>query len=114
MVYEMSETFRVVIVCVLIAAIIASIIAAAFLDASVGTETAGHVKITKGGSNMVGCDVPHNLFCGELQKMVAIPESRFIELTEAEAMLNCLKAAGVDNWDGYSEAVQMAFGEEDE
>ena len=28
--------------------------------------------------------------------------------------LNALKACGVDNWDGYSDAVEMVYGEDDE
>lgn len=27
--------------------------------------------------------------------------------------LNVLKACGVDNWDGYSDAIEMVYGEED-
>lgn len=28
--------------------------------------------------------------------------------------LNALRACGVDNWDGYSDAVEMVYGEDDE
>lgn len=39
------------------------------------------------------------------QRMVTIPELRFLELEEAESTLNQLYAAGVDNWDGFEDAV---------
>ncbi|URY10921.1 inihibitor of recBCD nuclease [Shigella phage ESh7] len=28
-------------------------------------------------------------------------------------LLNALRACGVDNWDGYSDAIEMVYGEED-
>ncbi len=39
--------------------------------------------------------------------MVEITEERLKELEEAKHFLNCLLAAGVDNWEGYDIAVDM-------
>lgn len=39
--------------------------------------------------------------------MVSIPDTRYQQLLEAEAMLQALEAAGVDNWPGYSDAQEM-------
>jgi len=36
-----------------------------------------------------------------------ISKKRFDELIEAEAMLEALYAAGVDNWSGYDEAMNI-------
>lgn len=41
---------------------------------------------------------------------VIISQKRYKELMEAEVKLNALYAAGVDNWEGYSEA----FGDDDD
>ena len=41
--------------------------------------------------------------------------SAHIEKLEKDLeLLNALKACGVDNWDGYSDAVEMVYGEDDE
>lgn len=37
---------------------------------------------------------------------VSIPIERLRELEDAEATLSALYAAGVDNWDGYSDAIE--------
>lgn len=39
--------------------------------------------------------------------MVTISEKRFDKLMRYEAFLECLEAAGVDNWDGYDDACEM-------
>lgn len=39
-------------------------------------------------------------------KDVTIPGDRFRELTDAEAKLNALESAGVDNWEGYDDAME--------
>ena len=36
-----------------------------------------------------------------------IANERYLELLEAEKVLDALYAAGVDNWDGYDYAVEM-------
>lgn len=36
---------------------------------------------------------------------VTIPRSRYDELIEADRMLSRLEAAGVDNWEGYDDAM---------
>lgn len=38
-----------------------------------------------------------------MSKLYIISEKRLLELLEAEAELECLGAAGVDNWWGYCE-----------
>ena len=38
-----------------------------------------------------------------MSKLYIISEERLLELLEAEAELECLGAAGVDNWWGYCE-----------
>lgn len=46
----------------------------------------------------------------DLNKMVTevtIPAGRFEELTNAEATLSALEAAGVDNWEGYDHAMEI-------
>ncbi len=45
-------------------------------------------------------------------KEVTIPGDRFRELTDAEAKLNALEAAGVDNREGYDHAMDILHGEE--
>lgn len=42
-------------------------------------------------------------FCAELEKVQE--DSEFLE---------CLKSAGVDNWDGYSEAQEMMWPEDED
>jgi len=44
---------------------------------------------------------------------VTIPAGRFEELTDAEAKLNALEAAGVDNWEGYDHAMDILNETED-
>lgn len=40
--------------------------------------------------------------------------SAYIDKLEKDLeFLNALKACGVDNWDGYSDAVEMVYGEDD-
>lgn len=46
-------------------------------------------------------------------KEVTIPGDRFRELTDAEAKLNALEAAGVDNWEGYDHAMDILNEKED-
>lgn len=45
-------------------------------------------------------------------KEVTISGSRFRELTDAEAKLNALESAGVDNWEGYDHAMDILNGED--
>jgi hypothetical protein len=39
--------------------------------------------------------------------MVSVREDEYNQLLEDQAFLDCLKAAGVDNWEGYSAACEM-------
>lgn len=34
-------------------------------------------------------------------------------LEKDQELLNALRACGVDNWDGYSAAIEMVYGEDD-
>ena len=43
----------------------------------------------------------------EKSKTVEIPEYRYKDLLHAEMMLSCLESAGVDNWEGYEEAMTV-------
>lgn len=44
---------------------------------------------------------------------ITITKAEYERLIEADAFLNCLDAAGVDNWPGYADACEM-YEEEDE
>lgn len=48
-----------------------------------------------------------------MQETVTISKSEYERLLKAEAFLNALEAAGVDNWSGYDFACEM-FNEEEE
>jgi hypothetical protein len=41
------------------------------------------------------------------KKVVEVPEDVFNSLMENDALLEALKACGVDNWHGYPEAIEM-------
>lgn len=43
----------------------------------------------------------------ELKKKISDLEKQLEENEKDIAFLECLRAAGVDNWDGYDEAIQM-------
>jgi len=47
-------------------------------------------------------------------ELITIPLAHYEELTEERDFLECLKCAGVDNWQGYDMAREMFSGEEDE
>lgn len=42
-----------------------------------------------------------------MNEITEITTERLAELLEAEDLLQCLQACGVDNWDGYCDAVEM-------
>lgn len=44
---------------------------------------------------------------------VVLDMARYNELLEAEEFLNALRAAGVDNWDGYEYAQDMVSEDEE-
>lgn len=46
-------------------------------------------------------------------KTVTILNSRYVKLLLKEGKLNALVSAGVNNWDGYDEAMDMLEGEEE-
>lgn len=41
------------------------------------------------------------------EKTITITVRRYKDLLRAEALLAYLRAVGVDNWEGYSEAIRM-------
>jgi len=41
------------------------------------------------------------------EQMVSIPASEYAILLNESDVLACLYAAGVDNWEGYDEAMEM-------
>lgn len=43
----------------------------------------------------------------EQEEMVEITKEEYVELLEESSFLNCLRDAGVDNWDGYDYATEM-------
>ncbi len=43
----------------------------------------------------------------EEKEMISIPASEYEDLKEDQRLLDCLRGAGVDNWEGYSEAVAL-------
>ena len=44
------------------------------------------------------------------EQMVSIPANEYAELLNESNVLACLYAAGVDSWEGYDEAMEMAAG----
>lgn len=40
-------------------------------------------------------------------EQVTLSMDEYFELVECKRFLECLGAAGVDNWDGYEEAIDM-------
>lgn len=50
----------------------------------------------------------------DLRNYSLISNEYYTELVEHADFLNCLEAAGVDNWDGYSIAQEMFYNEDDE
>lgn len=49
-----------------------------------------------------------------LEGYVTVGVKEWVQLKEDSDFLSCLEAAGVDNWEGYSVAVQLSDGELDE
>lgn len=45
---------------------------------------------------------------------VTIPKKEYDELVRDSVFLGCLEGAGVDNWDGYSEAYRLMEEENDD
>jgi len=45
--------------------------------------------------------------------LVEISQERLIELEECELMINCLEAVGVENWEGWPDAMEI-YNEEQE
>lgn len=40
-------------------------------------------------------------------KMITISENKYLELVKDQEWLNCLEAAGVDNWEGFGFALEI-------
>tara|TARA_R110000868_G_scaffold300126_1_gene560535 strand:+ start:55711 stop:55866 length:156 start_codon:yes stop_codon:yes gene_type:complete len=47
------------------------------------------------------------------QETITIPINVYQKLMKDQCLLNCLHIAGVDNWEGYYEAIEI-FNEEEE
>lgn len=44
---------------------------------------------------------------------VSIPMEEYLSFVDAKAKLEALEAAGVDNWEGYGEAMSILHGDEE-
>lgn len=51
---------------------------------------------------------------GEENSMAEEFRAELEKVQEESEFLNCLKACGVDNWDGYSDAQEMMWPEEED
>lgn len=49
-----------------------------------------------------------------MEEMISISRERYEELSKAEKKLNMLECYGVDNWEGYGEAMEALSEEEGE
>jgi hypothetical protein len=47
------------------------------------------------------------------QEMVTITKAEYEKLLKDQDWLACLEAAGVDNWQGYDEAIRIRDGEDE-
>jgi len=47
-----------------------------------------------------------------MEETVTIPKKEYESLLEDQKLLQCLKGAGVDNWQGYDYAIEMMQEEE--
>ncbi|MBB3910118.1 hypothetical protein [Sphingomonas desiccabilis] len=47
-----------------------------------------------------------------LPAMVSIPRDEYLKLQEAAEKLAALEAGGVDNWEGYAEALRALYEDE--
>ena len=43
-----------------------------------------------------------------MEETITISKKEYAKLLKDQWLLECLKDAGVDNWEGYDEAVRMA------
>lgn len=48
----------------------------------------------------------------EEQQLIMITKKEYDYLIKCDNFLSCLEACGVDNWSGYSDAIEMANEEE--
>ena len=51
---------------------------------------------------------------GIKKETIEISLGEYNRLQEVDELMDALKCLGVDNWDGYSDAVEMVYGEDDE
>jgi hypothetical protein len=49
-----------------------------------------------------------------MEETVTITKKEYNDLLEDSRMLQCLESAGVDNWGGYSYAMEEFHGDEEE
>ncbi|MDR9852929.1 hypothetical protein RJP21_04850 [Paenibacillus sp. VCA1] len=48
-----------------------------------------------------------------MEDLITIPKSTYERLLRDQTLLDCLKGAGVDNWSGYDDAMEMFAESED-
>ena len=53
-------------------------------------------------------------FLKQLDNVVLVTKSRYEGLQDAESLLSCLQACGVDNWIGYDDAMSMYYADKEE
>lgn len=49
-----------------------------------------------------------------MDETVTIPKEQYDKLVEDQHWLSCLAAAGVDNWEGYDQAIEILNSDNDE
>ena len=49
-----------------------------------------------------------------MTKIIEIDELLYLELLDDSNFLQALRMAGVDNWEGYGEAMSAVYGDDDE
>lgn len=49
-----------------------------------------------------------------MTETIEIPLKKYKRLLKSEEKLNCLEAAGVDNWEGYDFAMEDFYDDDDE
>jgi hypothetical protein len=65
------------------------------------------------GENMIHDIKKYSTFNNGEEDLVAVPEKVYLDLRKSEDILQALQAYGVDNWDGYSQAMSEIEDEEE-
>jgi hypothetical protein len=64
------------------------------------------------GENMIHNIKKYSTFNNGEENLIAIPEEEYLDLIKSENILQALQAYGVDNWEGYSQAISEIENEE--